>query len=126
MKHSEHERLLREVVASDEIERLRATSLESMLGVARRRRRRRTWASGAAASLAVVMTILGLTHREARSPATVVAPAATLEPSVKIINDDQLLALFPDRALALVGRPGDQRLLFLDGEERLPAQKRRR
>jgi hypothetical protein len=33
---------------------------------------------------------------------------------VKFINDEELLALFPGRPLALVGKPGEQQLVFLD------------
>jgi hypothetical protein len=33
---------------------------------------------------------------------------------VKLINDDELLALFPDRPVALIGKPGQQQLVFLD------------
>jgi hypothetical protein len=37
-------------------------------------------------------------------------PAAT----VKRISDEELLALFPGRSLALIGPPGHQELVFLD------------
>ena len=33
---------------------------------------------------------------------------------VKIITDEELFALFPNRALALIGAPGRQQLVFLD------------
>jgi hypothetical protein len=33
---------------------------------------------------------------------------------VKIITDEELFALFPNRALALIGSPGHQQLVFLD------------
>jgi hypothetical protein len=33
---------------------------------------------------------------------------------VKIINDEELFALFPNRAMALIGSPGHQQLIFLD------------
>jgi hypothetical protein len=39
---------------------------------------------------------------------------ATLNvPPLKFITDEQLLALFPGRPLALIGKPGQQQLLFL-------------
>ncbi len=34
--------------------------------------------------------------------------------SIRVLNDEQLLALFKDRPVALVGQPGNQRLLLLD------------
>ena len=39
-------------------------------------------------------------------------PADTVK--VKFITDEELLALFPDRPVALIGRPGHQQLVFLD------------
>jgi hypothetical protein len=33
---------------------------------------------------------------------------------VKIITDEELFALFPNRAMALIGSPGHQQLVFLD------------
>ncbi|HHY86181.1 MAG TPA: hypothetical protein GYA07_11730 [Verrucomicrobia bacterium] len=33
---------------------------------------------------------------------------------MQFINDDELLALFPNRPVALIGEPGKQRLVFLD------------
>jgi hypothetical protein len=32
----------------------------------------------------------------------------------EIITDEELFALFPNRALALIGSPGHQQLVFLD------------
>lgn len=37
------------------------------------------------------------------------------DPVVRRVTDDELLALFPGRSVALIGRPGEQRLVFLDG-----------
>lgn len=115
MKFSENDRLLRDILADENVERLREASLARMLEVTRRRRRRRTWMSGAAASLAIMTTLLVMLRRETSAP--IVEPPEPIGGRVKIINDEQLLALFPDRSVALIGRPGDQRLLFLDGEQ---------
>jgi len=43
-----------------------------------------------------------------------VAREALQLPAVQFINDDELLALFPNRPVALIGEPGKQRLVFLD------------
>jgi hypothetical protein len=43
----------------------------------------------------------------------VVSTRAGFSP-VKLITDDELLALFPDRPVALIGKPGQQQLVFLD------------
>ena len=126
MKRSNHDRLLRDVLSDEQVERLRAASLDQMLEVTRRRRRRNTWVSGAAASLAIVMTLLVLSHREASAPGAEQPPEpVTVRSRVKIIDDDQLLALFSDRSVALIGSPGKQRLVFLDGGVRRPAHEGR-
>ena len=47
--------------------------------------------------------------------AVVTASAAQTETAkVKIITDEELFALFPNRAMALIGPPGRQQLIFLD------------
>jgi hypothetical protein len=42
------------------------------------------------------------------------AAPATDTGKVQIITDEELFALFPNRAMALIGAPGHQRLVFLD------------
>jgi hypothetical protein len=116
MKRSEHDRLLREILADENVERLRASSLDGMLTATRRRRRRSALMRGAAASVVVTLTLLIALYRRPAPPAAAeprpsrVATAGT----VKILDDQQLLALFPDRSVALIGRTGEQRLMFLD------------
>lgn len=46
------------------------------------------------------------------SPRPEVVPAR--DSGVNIISDAELLALFPDRPVALIGPPGQQKLVFLD------------
>lgn len=48
----------------------------------------------------------------ASSPRPAVVPAR--DSGVKIISDAELLALFPDRPVALIGPRGRQKLVFLD------------
>jgi hypothetical protein len=43
-------------------------------------------------------------------------PAADIGSEVKLINDEELFRLFPGRSLALIGKPGEQKLIFLDEE----------
>ena len=40
--------------------------------------------------------------------------SSTAESKVEYITADQLFALFPNRQIALVGKPGHQQLIFLD------------
>jgi hypothetical protein len=37
---------------------------------------------------------------------------------VKIITDEELFSLFPNRSMVLVGQPGHQQLVFLDQPEK--------
>jgi hypothetical protein len=116
MKRSDQDRLLNELFVDENVERLRAASLAVALGALRARRRRRAYVSGAAASLAVAVAVLVSTrHRASEEP--LVSPPEPKANGVKIISDEQLLALFPDRTMALIGRPGEQRLLFFPGGE---------
>jgi hypothetical protein len=46
-------------------------------------------------------------------PAMSVASVAASK--VEFINAEQLFALFPNRPMALVGKPGHQQVIFLDG-----------
>jgi hypothetical protein len=48
------------------------------------------------------------------SEVTVKRAEARTPPAVETITDEELFALFPNRALALIGPPGQQQLVFLD------------
>ncbi len=50
----------------------------------------------------------------AQSHAPAVSGLTAKAGSIEVIDDEQLLALFSGRPLALVGQPGHQQLLFLD------------
>jgi len=66
------------------------------------------------------LLILGLVLHLASGPSVAppalrVAAAPPADTSkVKIITDEELFALFPNRAMALIGSPGHQQLVFLD------------
>ena len=127
MKRSQQDRLLRDLLADEALDELRTTALDQMLVTARRRRQRRALLSTAAA-LGVIVAAAFLASRRMSStiqprPAAVAAPAAALSsPRVATISDEQLLAIFADRAVALVGRPGEQTLLFLDTPPRVASR----
>jgi hypothetical protein len=113
MKRSHQDRLLREVLADENLEAVRTASLEQGVALLRRRRRRRVLLSGTAASLAfaAILLLSSRQHPSHEQPAAIVPTAIS---GVKLIDDEQLLALFPDRTVALVGAPGRQELVFLD------------
>jgi hypothetical protein len=49
----------------------------------------------------------------------VAVPAAEAAAPIKVISDEDLLALFPDRSMALLGPPGQQQLVFLDKAKKI-------
>lgn len=118
MNPSDRDHLLRDILADEKVEQLRQTSLDRGLATLRARRRRRRLFPAVASSLAAValFAILTSAPREREAPvAGVASPALSTTPSsLKIIDDRELLALFPDRSVALIGEPGNQKLFFLD------------
>jgi hypothetical protein len=48
------------------------------------------------------------------APLVASATPPTETNKVKIITDEELFALFPNRAVALIGAPGHQQLIFLN------------
>ena len=117
MKRSEQDRLLREILEDESLAQLRGDSLARGLDVLRRRRQRR----GAVMSSMVAAAMLIAIALVIRRPAKIISatpPAAPRTAGVKFIDDQQLLALFPDRSVALFGPPGHQQLVFLDAPAR--------
>jgi hypothetical protein len=120
MKRSEQDRLLREILEDGEAANFRAASLARGVDFLKRRERRRRLAQACAMFLLPGLLILGLVLHLASGPAAAppVVRADSAPPAdtakVKIITDEELFELFPNRALALIGSPGQQRLVFLD------------
>jgi hypothetical protein len=116
MKRLDQDPLIDQVFADENVERLRAASLAAALSALRTRRRRRADVSGAATSFALAVAVfVSIRHRTPEE--TVVPPPEPKTNAVKIISDEQLLALFPERSVALIGRSGEQRLVFLSANE---------
>jgi hypothetical protein len=122
MKRTERDDLLNELLPGDELADFRRSSLElGLRAMAARRTRRQVFRACAGCSLllALAATILwpllpeNWTGRKSVAQVSEVAraPAAS---SVKFISDDELMALFPNRAVALIGKPGHQQFVFLD------------
>ena len=107
--------------SDEELDPVRRASLEAGLFALRaRRRRRHFWATaGAVAPLVVIFAFAAFRYRGGATGSRAVAPvSASAAPTVKFINDSELLALFPNRAVALIGPPGSQQLRFLDSDSR--------
>ena len=122
----EQDQLLKELLTGEEISDFRRASLEQGIALIRLQRKRRQIAQRAAmVCVGLVLSSLFINQiaKSSRSrPATSQAqqavppvPVAT-NPEIKWINDDELFALFADRSMALIGKPGEQQLVFLDSQ----------
>jgi hypothetical protein len=125
MKRSEQDRLLKEILAVEEPSDFRQASLDlALMSIRRKRQTRRIACTCVLSGLMVALASeIILNHRPKSSlqeVATSSLPGLTAFPppadtvKVKFITDEELLALFPDRPVALIGRPGHQQLVFLD------------
>ena len=127
MTPHEQDQLLKELLTGDEISDFRRASLERGIALVRVQRKRRQVARRAAVVCVPVLLLFALfiaqipkssrSHpatSQAQQPAGLSVPLAE-DPKIKFINDDELFALFADRSMALIGSPGQQHLVFLDG-----------
>ena len=123
MKHNDQDQLLNEVFGGERLEAFRQATLERGLGALRHRRRRnRITKLCALACLPLIATLLFLLKETLPAKRVAILPTKDLPSvpapnpnrAVKIINDEELFALFPNRSMALVGKPGHQQLVFLD------------
>jgi hypothetical protein len=122
MNHRDHEKLLHEILPPEQSIDFRKASLEIGLAGLRRERRRRSilrFCGGSAALLGLVGGLfLSLRHQEPHEVRSTQSPppAASVAVSsshVEFITDDQLLAYYTNQPVALIGKPGEQRLVFL-------------
>jgi hypothetical protein len=118
MKPSEHEKLLKELLPDERLADFRTASLEQGLASLRRHRRQRllfrAGALAAVACLLICALLLENSNETIRDVAVISPTPSAPEPNhVKFINDDELLAMFPQGSVALIGKSGRQRLVFL-------------
>ena len=115
MNSSDQDRLWRDVFSDEKLEAMREATLRAGVAAARGRRRNRLILSAAAGMVAAGLA-LAVSWRRPQPPARLVpvAVARPAESSVKFISDQQLLALFPNRPVALIGPAGSRQLVFLD------------
>jgi hypothetical protein len=107
MTPREQNELLEQVFEGDAAA-LREETLRTGLRAIRWKRRRRI--GGYVALLILPWAVLFYPkHRAVPVVAQVVAP-----PKVQEISKEELFALFPKQQLALIGKPGEQELVFLD------------
>jgi hypothetical protein len=124
MKRDEQDELLREFLSGEEVSDFRRVSLERGLAEMQRQRwERRVAKIGVAAMALLAAAAIVFQHGNRQTahemasvkPASAIESSETKNPEVKIISDEELFALFPGRAMALVGKQGEQQLVFLDG-----------
>lgn len=123
MNDQEQDQLLGEILAHEGLAACRERSLlEAHRAMRHRKRHQRILRMAGLVSLPLVGAVLLLIQekdtRIAKSiPAPTHYPPAQSQPAdsgVRFISDEELLNLFPDRPVALIGQPGRQKLAFLD------------
>jgi hypothetical protein len=125
MKTPERDELLDEILSGDNASNLRETSLDRTLqAVCRQQRLHHTIRGvGAVAIVGLVASVVWGRHRLSQQPqiATGSQNAGQVEAaktvpgtSIRVINDDELLAMFPGRPVALVGGPENRQFVLLD------------
>lgn len=118
MKDEEQNQLLGDIFGDDALAQLRQASLARGLNTMRRRRQRAMAARVTLMILPALLAMMVLNPRlQPRRPSPAPPPMALASkpaPKVEYITADELFALFPNRPMALVGKPGHQKLVFLD------------
>jgi hypothetical protein len=126
MKRHEQDELLNELLSGEEVSDFREASLEDGLAAIRRRHWQRRAARVGVMLLLALLAVSGAFIYRRSEPRTrqmasikpgapAASPAKSEVAGLKVISDEELFALFPGRSMALVGKPGEQRLVFLDG-----------
>jgi hypothetical protein len=116
MKIRDSDRILKEVLATETTQRLRIASLEQGLTLIRRRRQVQAIVRACAVvCLLLVPIAILMTGNPSRTVAPALVSNSTAQPGspppLERITDAELLALFPGQTIALVGAPGEQRLM---------------
>lgn len=125
MKRQGQDWLLKEIFGGDDLTDCRQVTLESGLRALRRQRARRRALLGCAVASVPLMVVLAfhlnrplgpIVQRDTPSKAMVATRDAPRPErhEVSFITDEELFALFPNRPMALIGKAGQQELVFLD------------
>jgi hypothetical protein len=122
----ELDRLLDATLTTERSDDARRATLNTGLAALQRRNRRRQFQRRMLVAAPVVLLLIALTSSLISQPngntGSNIAARSELSPEpdtipgtpIRIISDDELFALFPDRPLALIGPKGNQQLVFLD------------
>ncbi len=119
---TDHDRnqLLGDILGGDELNRVRQATLQRGLREMRRRRQRAMLGRVSMMALPPLLLAVAVFYpsfKQVRpaSERVVISHASAAAPKVEYINKEQLFALFPNRPMALLGKPGHQQVIFLDG-----------
>jgi len=119
MTDQDQNQLLDGILGDDELDQVRQASLLRGLKEMRRRRQRAMFARVSMLALPALLLAAAVfypryqpTH-QAPGPAAL-SLASEAASKVEYINAEQLFALFPNRPMALIGKPGHQQVIFLD------------
>jgi hypothetical protein len=125
---SDRNELLSDILFENGSMDFRNASLQRTLLSARRHRRARMGlrAAAAAAVCAALFAVPFLQRNSSRqslaentshpSPQVQTVPGT----KIQVVNDDELLAMFPDRPVAIVGPPENRQFVFLDEQRAHP------
>jgi hypothetical protein len=121
MTNQDKNQLLTDILGDEELNQVRQASLLGGLKVMRRRRQVALAARVSVMVLPVLLLVAVVFYPRVQAPVPAPSPRApSLESEsaskVEYINTEQFLALFPNRPLALVGKPGHQQVIFLDSQ----------
>jgi hypothetical protein len=119
MTDEDKSQLLEGILGDDELNQVRQASLLRGLKEMRRRRQRALAARVSMMALPVLLLAVAVFYPRFQPPHQAPAPramplASEAASKVEYINAEQLFALFPNRPMALVGKPGHQQAIFLD------------
>jgi hypothetical protein len=131
MNSRDHKKLLKEILPPEDMADFRGASLERALAGLRRERRRRRMARFGAAFVVLAGLYAGILFhsRDQHQNGNLVTQVAPRPASpvlasshVEFIGDEELLAVFTNQPVALIGQPGQQRLVFLGKSDNPPAR----
>lgn len=127
MTEQDQNQLLDAIFDDEALSQMRQATL--VCGVKEMRRRRHRALAARVSLLALpALLLLAVAFYPSLQPhsqvpgRTRMALASKAGPKVEYITADQLFALFPNRAMALVGKPGHQQLIFLDAHSTSESQ----
>jgi len=129
----DHDELLNEVLSESAPQNFREASLLRTLTSARRHRRTRSALHVVGATGICFALLAGVIWHQRNSSSTAnnrpesVAPIQASAPTVpgtniRLVSDDELLAMFPDRPVALLGPPDKRQFVFLDEHRAHPGR----